>query len=272
MPQNKRGRGGGELSSLSEVSIILVNYKTPQMTRHCITLLRDQLDLTRTTLIVVDNDSQDASTHYLKRQTDISYLERKAVARETGFQAHGMGLDLAFQKVTTPYVLTIHTDTLIHDISLLRKLIDYMNQHPNVAVIGSNQQRYRKTSSYLWRKLKTLVTISKRLVLNGPQAALDKKVREHRLKSFFCLYRSNLIRQHDLRFYTPTQNPGYHLQHCILKQGFAAINWPRAEIFSCVDHVQSGTVIENAKSDQDCNVNKRRFVAYQGVNMPSQTK
>lgn len=52
--------------STPEVTVIIANYKTPELTRLCLRLLRMHTAPERYKVIVVDNDSQDESLEYLR--------------------------------------------------------------------------------------------------------------------------------------------------------------------------------------------------------------
>ena len=52
--------------STKQVTIIVPNYKTYQLTKVCLRLLRKNTDLNHADVIVVDNNSNDESSKYLK--------------------------------------------------------------------------------------------------------------------------------------------------------------------------------------------------------------
>jgi phosphoglycolate phosphatase-like HAD superfamily hydrolase len=54
--------------STKQVTIIVPNYKTYELTKVCLRLLRKNTDLNHADVIVVDNNSNDESTKYLKNQ------------------------------------------------------------------------------------------------------------------------------------------------------------------------------------------------------------
>lgn len=66
--------------STPEVTVIIANYKTPELTRLCLRLLRMHTAPERYKVIVVDNDSQDESLEYLRGLRWIRLLERRNVA------------------------------------------------------------------------------------------------------------------------------------------------------------------------------------------------
>ena len=84
-----------------EVSILIPHYKTLELTKLCLRLLRKNSALGRIKTIVVDNDSQDESSEYLKTVNWIHLIHRPKVEGESGTVAHGNALDLAMQSVDT---------------------------------------------------------------------------------------------------------------------------------------------------------------------------
>lgn len=65
-------------------SLVLVNYKTPDITRMCLELLREHVQAQRIPVWVVDNDSADASLDYLRSLDWINLIERPSPGKEAG--------------------------------------------------------------------------------------------------------------------------------------------------------------------------------------------
>lgn len=63
-------------------SLVLVNYKTPDITRMCLELLRQHVQAQRIPVWVVDNDSADASLDYLRSLDWINLIERPSPAKK----------------------------------------------------------------------------------------------------------------------------------------------------------------------------------------------
>ena len=121
----------------AEVTILIPNYKTPEMTRLCLRLLRRHTDLERVQVVVIDNGSGDASLDYLRGVNWIRLIERPEAAKEKGPEMHARALDLALKEVTTPYVLVMHTDTLICNDGWLDFLLGKISGDKTVAGVGS---------------------------------------------------------------------------------------------------------------------------------------
>jgi len=109
-------------------SIALVNYKTPEVTKLCLELLHKALDVNKVPVWVVDNDSKDDSLAYLKSLDWIKLIERTPVANEHGFMAHGRALDMILERVDTDYLLLLHTDTLIYDVTVIKRMLEQLSK------------------------------------------------------------------------------------------------------------------------------------------------
>ena len=112
------------MNKSKEVTIIVPNYKTLEITKICLRLLKKHTNLNRVEVIVVDNQSNDESVEYLRSLNWITLIERKVNQIETGVSSHSRALDLALKRVKTPYVLSIHTDTFIKHDNWLDILLD----------------------------------------------------------------------------------------------------------------------------------------------------
>ena len=60
------------------LTILLPNYKTPELTRLCLRSLRKYTDCSRIKVIAVDNASGDESLDYLRSLSWIRLIERTA--------------------------------------------------------------------------------------------------------------------------------------------------------------------------------------------------
>ena len=85
-------------------SVVLVNYKTKQLTEICLKLLHKAFKDSGVQVWVVDNDSNDESTAFLRSLDWINFIERTPVANEPGFMAHGCALDMVLERVDTDYL------------------------------------------------------------------------------------------------------------------------------------------------------------------------
>ena len=121
----------------SRVTILIPNYKTPEITKLCLRLIRKHTNPNRIRVLVIDNDSRDASTDYLRSLSWIDLIERRPAADDTPSLSHSRALDLALAQVKTPFVLSFHTDTFVRDDGWLDFLLGRIKKDPNIAGVGS---------------------------------------------------------------------------------------------------------------------------------------
>ena len=209
--ENKPLAGDGRLA---DFSIALVNYKTHEVTSLCLDLLKKALDDSPVPVWVVDNNSADESTAYLKSLDWINLIERKADGPEKGFMAHGRALDLILEKVNTPYLLLMHTDTLIYDVDILRQMLAQMRSDDRVAAVGCLEQVRRTRLETAWR----IFIRASKYYFRRAKVALGFNTREPRLfyeiylKSFCTLWNVDIIRQQGMSFAMNERIPGYEMQ------------------------------------------------------------
>ena len=69
--------------STPEVTILIPNFRTPEITTICFRLLRKYTPPSRAHVIAIDNDSRDESVAYLRRLKWIELIERTTEPGET---------------------------------------------------------------------------------------------------------------------------------------------------------------------------------------------
>jgi GT2 family glycosyltransferase len=112
------------------LSIIIVHYKTLQMTFETIRSIQKSAMNEAYEIIVVDNASNDGSTEYLKSQfPKVAFIEN---SRNDGFaKANNMGI----QKAAGDYVLLLNSDISLST-DALEKALTYIKQNEKIGVLG----------------------------------------------------------------------------------------------------------------------------------------
>lgn len=124
-----------DLSAIPDLSIIIVNWNTLQMTRECLQSVCDALagpDAGRITaqIILIDNASADGSADMVAADFPGVVLIRNATNR--GFAAaNNQGFALA----TGRHILLLNSDTLVHG-DALSASVAYLDRHPKVGALG----------------------------------------------------------------------------------------------------------------------------------------
>lgn len=228
----------------ASISIALVNYKTVEATSICLDLIQRVFDVKQVPVWVVDNQSNDESTHYLRSLDWIHFIERVPNGVENGFMAHGRALDLILDKVTTKYLLLMHTDTFIYDITIIEKMLQKISSNQQVAAVGCLEQVYRSPFELAWRvPVRAVKYYFRKLKLT-----LGLKTREPRLfyeiyfKSFCALWNVDIIRRHNMSFAMVERIPGYEMQDQLRQLGYSFEAISPREMFRYLDHIEAGTV------------------------------
>jgi GT2 family glycosyltransferase len=225
-------------------SIVLVNYKTPEITKICLDLLHQHLGNENVPIWVVDNYSADESTEYLRTLGWINLIERSITAPEAGHIAHGKALDMVLERIDTDYLFLLHTDTFVFDKNVFPMMMNKCVKNPNVAAVGCVEQLNRGTTRTLWRYSSRLFKHHFRRMKKslGLRTREPKPYKEVYLKSFCTLWNCKLIKQHGMHFSMDDRVPGYTLQDRMTELGYAVEMLSPRKIFSYLDHIQSGTV------------------------------
>ena len=109
------------------LSIIIPQYKTLELIRLCIRAIK-QFSILHPEIIVVDNNSKDASLDYLKKIKNITLIENKRKCN--GADAHRLALDLGIKKARGQWILLFHSDSIVLRKGWDEDLIDLTKKYP----------------------------------------------------------------------------------------------------------------------------------------------
>jgi len=225
-------------------SIVIVNYKTPEITKICLDLLHQHVGSHNVPIWVVDNYSADESTEYLRTLDWINLIERTASEPEAGHIAHGKALDLVLERVETDYLFLLHTDTFIFDKNVFPMMLNKCLKNKKVVAVGCVEQLNRGTTRTIWRFSSRLFQhhLRRLKISMGLRSREPRPYREVYLKSFCTLWNCKLVKQHNMHFLMDDRVPGYTLQDRMTELGYVVEKLSPRKIFSYLDHIQSGTV------------------------------
>lgn len=265
--------------SLPAFSIGMVNYKTLELTRTALAFIKSHfdsgaLDPRLVEVWVVDNDSADESTAYLRSLKWIHLIERPSPGKEQGFAAHGAGLDLILDAIQTDYLFIMHTDTFIYDADVFRWCLQRMQAQPTVAALGCLHQLNRGPLRLFWRAFTGFFKYHYRRSKQafGLPARQARPYIEPYIKSFFALWHAGLMKQHGYRFLMEGQIPGYVLQDKLTAQGYQIVRLSPGRLFSYLDHVEAGTVgLVNGYTAQNRRLQRKQAMLKQ-LQVPQESK
>ncbi|PSF34243.1 glycosyl transferase family 2 [Aphanothece hegewaldii CCALA 016] len=131
------------LDLTSSLLIVIVNYRTPQLTIDCLKSLYPEVQaIPRTQVIVVDNNSGDRSVEQIQETINIqgwnNWVSILASNHNGGF---AFGNNLAIRPILNSaslpaYFLLLNPDTIVLS-GALTSLVTFMNEHPKVGIAGS---------------------------------------------------------------------------------------------------------------------------------------
>lgn len=249
-------------------SIGLVNYKTLELTRVALELLKTHIDNgelgeDRIDVWVVDNDSQDASTDYLRSLNWIHLIERVPASHEEGFEAHGKGLDLILESINTDYLFLLHTDTFIYDPEVFDWMLSFCPADSKIAAVGCLEQINRGYLRTAWRISSRFFKHYSRRFRRfiGLNAKDPKPYLEQYIKSFCALWNVRLMKQHGYHFLMAGRIPGYELQDRMKADGYRLVTLSPMKLFQYLDHVEAGTVgLRASYADTNRRVKRKKSI------------
>lgn len=228
------------------VTILVPNFKTLELTKLCLRLLRKHTDVNKAKVIVIDNDSQDESLVYLRSLRWIELIERKAIPGETPIQSHARALDMGLARTNTPYVLSIHTDTLVKRSDWLEYLIAQIEMHDNIAGVGS----WKLELKPLWRRALKKVEMKLqyayyRLIgktMHGLQGVGDN---HFYLRSHCAMYRVAALRKFGLHFAVGSMVAGKEMHKQLIDAGYEMMFLSSEQLIEYVEHINHATSVLN---------------------------
>lgn len=229
-----------------KVTILVPNYRTPEITKICLRLLRKHTDFSLAHVIVVDNNSGDASLEYLRGLKWITLLERKGKPGEAPVMSHARALDLALTLVETPYVISIHTDTFIKRSDWLEPLLKPLEQNPKVAGVGSWKlesktlfQRLGRRFEQCWKYALSRLTS----YLGYRRERYDPNL--HYLRSHCAVYRMDVIRRLQTGFADGNVTAGKVMHQKMLAAGYEMVFLESETLGRYLEHLNHATSVLN---------------------------
>lgn len=229
-----------------QVTILIPNYKTVDLTKLCLRLIRKHTDLQLAKIIVIDNDSQDESLDYLRTLSWIQLIERKHIPGETPALSHSRALDLALTHVTTPYVLSIHTDTLVCNDQWLPHLLSYIKTNNNIAGVGSWKLESKPTWKIVLKQLERhMQKLFYQLTKKVDHAIEGLDHNYYYLRSHCALYRTDLIRRYQTGFSDGSEVAGKVMHRKLVDNGYKMLFLSSEELLQYMDHINHATTVLN---------------------------
>jgi GT2 family glycosyltransferase len=117
-------------NEIIDVSIVIVSFNTIDVTRECLAHVRKHAAAVRHEVLVVDNASDDGSADMVAAEFPEAHLIRSDENR--GFAG---GNNPAMKIARGRYILLLNSDAFLAG-GALEKTIRYLDDHPNIGVLG----------------------------------------------------------------------------------------------------------------------------------------
>jgi glycosyltransferase involved in cell wall biosynthesis len=185
-----------DIQRQNTVTLCVVNYKTLDLTRLCLRSIRK---FTRRPyeVIVVDNDSQDASTDYLRSLSWIRLVERKDKTTDrSGGYAHAAALDMALEQTQTEFFVAMHSDTVVHRDNWLADLLARFGNDPKIACVGGGKVELTPAWEVWLKKLTDFKTLGRKL-LDTPDPL---GIYRYYNRTVCSVYRTAILKKEKLSF------------------------------------------------------------------------
>lgn len=246
-----------------EVTILIPNYKTLELTKLCLRLIRQHTDPKLAKVIVIDNDSNDESLDYLRTLRWIELIERQQISHESPSLSHSRALDLALERVTTPYVLSIHTDTLVRTKEWLPFLLSEINHDQNRAGVGSWKLEATSLHKHLFKSAERFIQKIYYWMSHKKNHALEGLDHNHfYLRSHCALYRMDLLRQYHLKFSDNDEVAGKAMHRELVNHHHIMTFIPSDVLLNYMDHINHATTVLNpslSRNEKSVVKGKRRI-------------
>lgn len=228
------------------LTIIIPQYRTRDLTKLCLRMIRDHVDLKTTDVLVIDNGSGDDSLDYLKSVPWIRLMERPKIEGEPPAEQHARSLDMALEAVSTPFVMTIHTDTFFLDGEGIPYMLRELCKDDRIAGVGSWKLEQHPPVKRFFKKIEDAFQLFVLSPLRGHGFGRRRpELRNHHyLRSHCALYRTELLKTRTHGFWNG-ETAGKSLHHELEAQGFKMVFLPVEEQIRHIVHLDHATAVLN---------------------------
>lgn len=226
-----------------KLTILIPQYKTVQLTKLCLRLIKKHTDLSRIKVIAIDNNSADDSLEYLRSVKWINLIERKFTDKEEPAPMHARALDLGLAQVDTPFVLSIHTDTFVINDEWMDFLLGKIQASEKIAGVGSWKLEQMSPFKKFGKSIEKFVQTK---VLHKQDHKIEGFGENYLyLRSHCALYRTDVIRKCKTYFFDGGDTAGRVLHKKLVEAGYEMIFLPSEELINYIKHLNHATMILN---------------------------
>ena len=137
---------------MTEISIIILNYKSARLTRQCIKGIKRYPPKAPYEIIAVDNNSNDGAGEMLKEK----YPEVIFIGSKIN-RGYGAGMNLGIAKAQGEYILILNPDIVILENSI-ESLYEFMKEHSDAGIAGPKLLNPDGTTQSSYFRFHTILT------------------------------------------------------------------------------------------------------------------
>ena len=220
-----------------KTTICIVNYKTEELTRLCLRSIR-KFTKAPYKVVVVDNNSGDASLDYLRSLDWITLIERTGEDIPKGGWAHGTALNLALKACDTEFFMAMHSDTFVRKEGWLQNLLSYVDE--DTACVGGGKLDLKPRWLVFLKKITDIKAFIRK--------RKTKKRYDFYIRTICALYRTEVLHKNSLDFTLKMDEGvtcGKQLYYDLIDNGFKTkplSEWKMAEM---IYHLAHATMVLN---------------------------
>jgi len=113
-----------------EISVLIVNYKTPELVADCVRSVRRHAGRIPLEIIIVDNESSTRSMQLLRE-----YCPQTTIIASQDNSGFGRGNNIGFQHARGRFLFLINSDAVVVG-NCITVLVDFLKGHPEAAMAG----------------------------------------------------------------------------------------------------------------------------------------
>lgn len=244
-----------------KTTICIVNYKTEELTRLCLRAIRKYTKVPYE-VIVVDNDSGDASLDYLRSLKWIRLIERPGEMVKSGGWAHATALDKGLESCNTEFFMAMHSDTFVHKDGWLGEMQKYIDD--DTACIGGGKIDLKP----MWQVFLKRITDYKALV---------KKIKNEKRDDFYirticAIYRTDILKQKGYNFSMEIENGvtcGKQLYYSLVDNDYKTAQISEWDMAKWIYHLAHATMVLNPEFTVRSRTEKKcKKKIFQILNLP----
>ncbi|MBN2018771.1 MAG: glycosyltransferase [Sedimentisphaerales bacterium] len=227
-----------------KATICIVNYKTLDFTRLCLRSIRKFTDYPYE-MLVVDNDSNDDSTAYLRSLKWIRLIERPHPSGQPrGSFDQSAALDLGLKNCDNEFFVAMHTDAFVQHPGWLTELVSHFKNDPKIACVGSGKIELTPR----WLQLLKKYTDYKALLRSISSAPQQREQLRYYNRTICCLYRTEVLRKEGLSFLMGNSEgftAGQKLYYELLDRGYQTVELHPSVMGRYIAHIAHATQVIN---------------------------